>query len=71
MKYEKDKSIHKKDTLDVEVDENGKVVAVWFNCLALAFRQSNANVTRASDMERMYADNEVARINSIDCKLGN
>lgn len=48
-------TIHSSGVLDVEVHE-GKVVAVWFRCQPLPFRQADAHPARAADMRRMYAD---------------
>lgn len=48
-------TIHSSGVLDVEVHE-GKVVAVWFRCQALPFRQANPHANRATEMRRMSAD---------------
>ncbi|MGH9933231.1 MAG: hypothetical protein ACREA9_28950 [Pyrinomonadaceae bacterium] len=42
--------------LDVEVDCNGKVVAVWFRCCALPFEQHDVDVERAKEMRLMSAN---------------
>jgi hypothetical protein len=39
MIYGHDGTIHKTRYLDVEVDDDGRVVAVWFRCLMLPFKQ--------------------------------
>lgn len=54
--YGHDKTIHQNESLDVEVDKDGNVVAVWFRCQPLPFRQSDATDSRASEMRRMYGD---------------
>jgi len=54
--YGHDKTIHRNESLDVEVDKNGQVVAVWFRCQALPFKQSDTNDQRAAEMRSMYAD---------------
>jgi hypothetical protein len=52
--YGDNRTIHRNESLDVEVDEDGKVVAVWFRCQALPFVQCNALPGRAEEMKRMY-----------------
>lgn len=47
-------TIHSSATLDVEVCD-GRVVAVWFRCQALPFRQSNVGAQRACEMRGMTA----------------
>lgn len=37
-------TIHDTGTLDIQVDENGEVVAVWFRCLQLPFKVSETPV---------------------------
>lgn len=56
-RYGDDSTIHRTGVLDVEV-RDGKVVAVWFRCLALPFRQTDADQNRAAEMVRMYAPGE-------------
>lgn len=53
--YGSDMTIHQNSGLDVEVDKDGKVVAVWFRCQPLPFKQSNADDRRADEMRRMYS----------------
>jgi len=48
--YGHDGTIHDSEHVDVEVDSGGKVVAVWFRCMALPFRQSVADDFRADQM---------------------
>ena len=48
--YGGDKTIHQSEHVDVEV-HNGKVVAVWFRCLPLKFRQADVGPKRAAEME--------------------
>lgn len=47
-------TIHHSMHLDVETDGDGNVVAVWFRCQPLPFRQSQADPNRAEEMTRMY-----------------
>lgn len=55
--YGSDMTIHQTPGLDVETDADGSVVAVWFRCQPLPFKQSHANASRAMNMRRMYSDN--------------
>jgi hypothetical protein len=55
LRYGDDGTIHRTGHLDVEVDNYGKVVAVWFRCMPLPFEQSHAEPHRALDMNRMYS----------------
>jgi hypothetical protein len=50
--YGDDGTIHHTTTLDVET-RNGKVVAVWFRCQAIAFKQSEVDKDRAAEMWSM------------------
>lgn len=52
MIYGHDKIIHRTTALDVETYK-GKVVSVWFRCMALPFQQYEAHKDRARDMENM------------------
>lgn len=66
MSYDRNKTIHGKGILDIEVDEEtGEVVSVWFNCLELPFKARRVRTERADDMRRMY-EHEVPSIKSID-----
>ena len=46
-------TIHRNNSLDVEVDKNGVVVAVWFRCQLLPFVQANVDDERAEEMTNM------------------
>ncbi len=48
--YGHDGTIHDNRYLDVEVDGDGRVVAVWFRCQMLPFVQAEAGEARASAM---------------------
>ncbi len=54
--YGHDKTIHQNGEVDVELDEAGNVVAVWFRCQPLPFTQNRADSRRAEEMRRMYSD---------------
>lgn len=66
MLYGHDTTIHKTSDLDVEVDKDGKVVAVWFRCMSLPFTQSKASQNRAADMTRMYGERAMPSILAIE-----
>lgn len=51
--YGFDKTIHRTEQLDIDV-HNGEVVAVWFRCQPLPFRQINTDDRRADEMRYMY-----------------
>ena len=44
-------TIHATDYVDVETDQNGKVLAVWFRCSTLPFKQhlSDASLWEGSN----------------------
>lgn len=54
--YGHSSTIRTNNYLDIEVDIDGKVVAVWFRCQPLPFKQVSAENARAEDMEQMYRD---------------
>jgi hypothetical protein len=69
MNYGHDRTIHWTTKLDIETTTDGKVVAVWFRCLALPFEQFRVSEDRAVEMERMYANSDFlqnAQITGID-----
>lgn len=43
-------TIHRTETLNVEVDPDGRVCAVWYRCQMLPFRQADVPYGRADDM---------------------
>lgn len=51
--YGFDKTWHGTEVLDVEV-RDGEVVAVWFRCQPLPFKQADTDETRAQEMRGMY-----------------
>lgn len=50
LHYGDNGTIHRTGHLDVEVDKDGKVVAVWFRCMMLPFKQANVDEQRANEM---------------------
>jgi len=52
LHYGDDKTWHGTQLLNVET-KDGKVVSVWFRCMALPFDQTEVGEDRASEMEQM------------------
>lgn len=53
-------------SLDVEIDEDGNVVAVWFRCMMLPFKTHIVSDTRAQSMKDSYAQNHLRDLVSIE-----
>lgn len=53
-------TIHSNQYLDIETF-HGTVVAVWFRCQPLPFRQTEVEGDRAREMERMYGNPKAYR----------
>lgn len=51
--YGHDQTFHRTTHLDVEVDSQGHVVAVWFRCLMLPFEEHRVDAARATEMRRV------------------
>lgn len=64
MNYKKEQTIHQSGILDVEVDDYGSVVAVWYNCMQLPFKESTASPQRATEMVKatLKIDYEIVEI---------
>ena len=54
MMYGYGGTIHSSKEVNVELDNKGKVVAVWFRCAALPFTQTVVDAQRAMEMDVMY-----------------
>ena len=65
FRYGDHRTIHATTEVDVELDTKGQVVAVWFRCHPLPFRQSLAHADRAASMRRMYAQMKDTTIKAI------
>ena len=52
--YGDDRTIHTTKYLDIETDAGGNVVAVWFRCVSLPFKQVKVDENRADQMRSMY-----------------
>ena len=63
--YGDDKTIHRNESLDVEVDDKGNVVSVWFRCQMLPFKQSNVEPDRAREMRDAYEEHGAPRIANV------
>lgn len=59
-------TIHRDKALDVETDDEGNVVAVWFRCQPLPFTQTKRDEQRAEEMRRMYADSPMPKLLAVD-----
>lgn len=60
--YGGDKTWHSGGSLDVEVNDWGEVVAVWFRCHPLPFKQADVEIDRASEMIDMYSSSDWANM---------
>ena len=54
----RDKTWHRTGCLNVEIDRHGRVVSVWFRCLALPFSYKKVNDGRAEEVAAMYSEGE-------------
>lgn len=59
-------TIHSDKVINVETDDKGNVVAVWFRCQPLPFTQSNHGEQRAEEMRGMYENHPMPKILAID-----
>jgi hypothetical protein len=67
MIYGHDGTIHGTQHLDVEVDEYGVVVSVWFRCCALPFDVTRVGLDRAAEMIQMTGRiNKEVKLNAVD-----
>ena len=61
-------TIHSTGYVDVEVDDKGQVVSVWFRCQPLPFKQNNSDKSRAAEMRRMYAESPLPEILGVEVR---
>lgn len=66
--YGGDGTIHRTGQLDVEVDAWGNVVAVWFRCQPLPFKQVRVAEPRAAEMRGMYGSGVGESIDAVVLK---
>lgn len=70
MIYGHNGTIHGTQYLDIEV-RNGEVVAVWFRCCMLPFKQCDASSSRAKDMREASKEvNARCKLNAVDIDTG-
>lgn len=65
MIYGHDRTIHRTHHLNVEVGPDGRVVAVWFRCLALPFTEHRIDAARAADMDELQADGHLPEVHAV------
>lgn len=63
-RYGDDKTIHRNGEVNVELDVNGNVVAVWFRCQPIPFSQITVTPDRAAEMKLMY-EGEIPDVTAI------
>ena len=63
--YGSDMTIHTGGEVNVELDDAGHVVAVWFRCQPLPFTESNRGEARAQEMREMYQHHPAPPIDAI------
>lgn len=61
-------TIHSTTHLDIEVNKKGQVVAVWFRCQTLPFKQSNVDQARSNEMTNAYAGNWMPELHAVQLK---
>lgn len=59
-------TIHQSVYLDIETDDYGKVVAVWFRCQLLPFYQTITDPDRADDMRRAYREGYIPALTGVE-----
>jgi hypothetical protein len=65
MRYGDDKTIHRTQQVNVELDKNGKVVSVWFRCMTLPFTQTIVDNSRAEEMINAYKISPPKSLNAV------
>ena len=66
MKYGGNETIHQTGQVNVEVNQNGEVVSVWFRCMPLPFTESVVDDRRSKEMHGMYAKSPAKSIVHIE-----
>lgn len=54
IRYGDGGTIHQSSEINIELDENGDVVGVWFRCLHLPFTQTVVHNERAGELDSLY-----------------
>jgi hypothetical protein len=65
FRYGDNNTIHRTGYVDVEVNEYGAVVAVWFRCHTVPFRETIVDIDRAKEMEKTYKEHKLPNIKAI------
>ena len=68
MIYGHDKTWHRTEYVDVETTETGEVVAVWFRCICIPFRQTTVDRARTKHMRDAY-ERGVPSLNAVDVTM--
>ena len=63
--YGSDMTIHQTESVNVELDGDGNVVAVWFRCQPLPFTAHETDPRRAESMREMYREGRVPGIEAV------
>jgi hypothetical protein len=61
-------TIHHNNHVDVEVDNDGNVVSVWFRCCLLPFKHHFVDAQRAKDMNESYASSDIPKLHGVEIK---
>ena len=66
INYGDQRTIHGTEHLDIELDSEGKVVSVWFRCMALPFQSTVVGYDRAAEMRTMSKGvNETYKLHAV------
>lgn len=68
IKHYGEHTIHSTGHLDVEVDDEGNVIAIWYRCITLPFRQVNISNERKLSLSNSMPD---ISITGIDYRVNN
>lgn len=66
--YGEDGTIHHTGYVDVET-RDGEVVAVWFRCQTLPFKQTEVDQSRADEMKKALSSNPAPEIRGFRLKI--
>jgi len=61
-------TLHDSPQLDVETDRRGKVVAVWFRCQLLPFKQRVVDEDRATQMAYAYTEPYIPELRGVEVR---
>lgn len=64
--YGNDRTIHQTTLLDIETNEKGEVVSVWFRCHPVPYKQVVVSEQRSDEMKRMYSGEPFPGVLSIE-----